>query len=446
MSGPKVVRVVTPKEREIIKNRWLTQLGRTIQQFKSYAQKNGVLDQELSQGLEETLAHYQAIPAEDYQRIEREVPNQINFLKAEKAKLVKKVNKEKTNIWNEYRQLKSTEVELKKMLLERNISFESIDQPSVITKKNLAQYSRQIDAMYDKLKEALNHKSSLTAEQQEIQKRLSAGDSLLSVKEWPKELPMASSREQKLEQTLRELFLEDIAQDKIQEFIDRVEQLHQNDQGYDLQLDSIILEAATFQKEQVELRIAEQALSEALDQLKQINEKLTIISKWESLLQQEDIKQIKNATTKANQLYKNTTELIIVEARRTAIKMALTKAGYEVNDSMETAWVENGRLVVKKATNSLYGIEFMNPKNLSKIQARVVADEDRTQERSQSQDLHQEEIWCDEFSEIKEILERENLSIHIEKAMAVGAIPIKEVKLEGSFKKSSSTVKKKKTL
>ncbi|NVK53822.1 MAG: hypothetical protein HWD85_12875 [Flavobacteriaceae bacterium] len=391
------------------------------------------------------MAHYQAISADDYEKIEREIPNQIKYLEAEKTKLVKKVTKEKTSTWNHYRQLKSTHGELQKLFQEKNIPFEAIDEPKLIT-KDVVQFGQQIDALYDQLKVALHQQGSLTPEQKEIQERLSAGASLLSVEAWSKDIPKELNRQQKFEQTLKELYVDDVSQDKIQEFLQKANELNQSDAHYTMQLDSLILEAATFHKEQLELRTVKQELSEALQQLKGLNQELTVIIKWESLLTSDNTENIEEATKKAKQLYEQLSETIIVETRRAAIKKALTKAGYEVNDSMETAWVENGRLVVKKAENSLYGVEFMSPKNLSRIQARVVADEDRSQERSQSLDKHQEEIWCDDFTEIREILESEDLSIRIEKAHAIGTIPIKEVKLDNRFFRQSQSIKKKKTL
>jgi hypothetical protein len=446
MSGPKVVRIVTPKERQIIKTRWLIRLQHAIENLKEYAQKNNVLDDELIRGLEEILAHYQAISIDDYVKIEREVPNQIKYLEEEKTKLVKKVTKEKTTTWNHYRQLKSTHRELQKLLQEKDISFQAIDEPKLVTKESVKWFSQQVDALYDKLKATLHQQGRLTIEQKEIQKRLSAEDSLLSVEAWRKEIPKELGRQQKFEQTLRAMYVDDISQNKIQEFLQRANLLNQRDTHYTMRLDSLILEAATFHKALTELRTAKKELSKAIKQLKGLNQELTLIVKWELLLTKNNTENIKEAAQKAKRLYEQLSENIIVETRRNAIKKALTKAGYEVNDSMETAWVENGRLVVKKSKNSLYGVEFMSPKNLSRIQARVVADEDRSQERSKSLDKHQEDIWCDDFTEIREILERENLSIRVEKAHKVGVIPIKEVKLDSGYTRNTQSIKKKKNL
>ena len=59
MSGPKVVRIVTPQERQIIKNRWLSRLAQEVQKTKEYAQKNAILDENLKKELEKRIKFYE---------------------------------------------------------------------------------------------------------------------------------------------------------------------------------------------------------------------------------------------------------------------------------------------------------------------------------------------------------------------------------------------------
>ena len=47
MSGPKVVRIVTPEERKLIKLRWLTSLRNKGADIKKYASQHDVLDENL---------------------------------------------------------------------------------------------------------------------------------------------------------------------------------------------------------------------------------------------------------------------------------------------------------------------------------------------------------------------------------------------------------------
>ena len=446
MSGPKVVRIVTPEERRIIKQKWLTSLRSKIIDIKEYASKHDMLDQDLIAALEETLEHYQNISEDDYSKIEREVPNQIQYLEKEKKNLVRKVVKKRTSKWEMYKNLKSTHNELRFLLQKKNIDFEDVKEPSVISESEIEKYSRKIDELYTILKDAAFHEQKLTDEQIEIQKRLSAGSSLLSVKEWGANRPKVLSRLQKLENTLKDMYVKEFSQDKIQEFIQRCNSLNNQESNYPLLLDSLIIEAAAFTKKQSELKDVKKALKSAIAQLETLELDLKFIGEWKELLKSGNITQLLEAKERAIRLYEEESQKIIVETRREAIKKALKSAGYEVNDSMETAWVENGRLVVKKAKNSLYGVEFMSPKNLSRIQARVVADENRKNERTPNLDKNQEEIWCDEFDDIRQVLENEDLSIIVDKIKEPGTVKLKEVILDDSYIQSANTVKKRKKL
>ncbi len=446
MSGPKVVRIVTPEERRIIKQKWISRLKSKIADVESYALKHNTLNDDLKTALQKTLNHYQNISEDDYSRIEREIPNQIKFLETEKKNLVKKVVKERASKWETYKNLKSTHNELRFLLKKKNIKFNDFEAPSIISEEQIEIYSKHIDALYTILKNTAFNEQELTGEQVEIQKRLSSGDSLLSVEKWKSNRPKVITRLKKLENTLKEMYVTDVSQGKIQEFIQRCNELNSSDTNYSLLLDSLTIEAATFYKEQLELREIKESLEHIIAQLETLELKIQFINKWKALLQSDNLTDLQNALEKATRLYDEESQRIITETRRKAIKKALKDTGYEVNDGMETAWVENGRLVVKKAKNALYGVEFMSPKNLSRIQARVIADENRKNERTPSLDKNQEEVWCDEFHEIKAVLENEDLSIIVDKMKEAGSVELKEAPLDESYVRSEKHTKKSRKL
>jgi len=103
MSGPKVVRIVTPQERQIIKDRWLSRLAQEVQKTIEYVQKNTVLDENLKKELEKRIKVYENLSIDDYRKIEREVPEQINFLKEERKKLHKKVIQTRASTWEVFK-------------------------------------------------------------------------------------------------------------------------------------------------------------------------------------------------------------------------------------------------------------------------------------------------------------------------------------------------------
>ncbi|MEH6658047.1 hypothetical protein [Leeuwenhoekiella marinoflava] len=445
MSGPKVVRIVTPQERRIIKNRWISHLTKAIVKMEAFARENGLFDDDLKKGLTETLAHYESLPAGDYQKIESEIPEQISYINKEHKKLKKRVIAKRTSDWELFKNLKSTHNELIALLSAKNITFENFSQPSVISKEHLKSYQVQIDGLYYLLlKESSTSVNKLSIEQMEIQQRLSKGDSMLSVSAWKSHLPKTQSRLTKLEKTLEDMYVHDISQEKIQALIARCALLDENAENYAVQLDSLILDAADFSRNERALREVREKLSDALRLIKTLGKDFNFIPHWEAKLQSVDLQDILQTAEKAEEFYEQVSEDLIFQAKRKAIRTALEKSGYEINDSMETAWVENGRLVVKKAANSLYGVEFMSPKNLSRIQARVVADEQRSNERSPSLDKKQEEIWCDDFDAIRSFLTNDDLDIIIDKMQDPGAVKLKEVPLNSGYDTRKQIIKNKK--
>ena len=350
MSGPKVVRIVTPQERQIIKNRWISRLAQEVQKTIEYAQKNDVLDENLKKELEKRVAFYENLSIDDYLKIEREVPEQINFLKEERKKLHKKVTQTRASTWEVFKNLKSTHNELTAILTEKGVPFEQFETPTIISKDDITLYQTQVDNLYDLLKKSVLTTTELSEEQRLIQQRLSKGDSLLSVNDWKSEFPETQSRLQKLERTLKEMYVNDMSQHKIQALIQRCAELDTRQANYNLQLDSLIIDAANFTKNELALRDAREDLNNGIQLIETLDLELNFIVQWKEKIQSTDLEDIQQTAIKAREFYENTSENIIVEARRKAIKTALEKAGYEVNDTMETAWVENGRLVVKKAS------------------------------------------------------------------------------------------------
>ncbi|WP_405413926.1 hypothetical protein [Maribacter sp. Asnod1-A12] len=443
MSGPKVVRIVTPQERQIIKDRWLTKLAHALKRTEDYAQKNNLLDNDLKKGLLETHEHYANLTIDDYRQIELEVPQQIAYLNAELKKLKHKVASERTSDWDRFRQLKSTHNELKALSKEKKIVFAPFDAPSILTKSHLQTYKSQVDNLYELLQKSISKADALSNEQLELQERLSEGESMLLVTDWKAKLPRTKSRLKKLEDTLKEMYVHEMSQVKIQTLIDRCGQLDANDFNYEVQLDSLIIDAADFTKNELALREAREDLSNSLLLIKTLGEDFKFVPKWTEILQSIELDLVLETAEKARTFYENTSESKIVEARRIAITSALEKAGYTINDNMQTAWVEDGRLVVKKESNSLYGVEIMSPTNLSRIQARVVADENRSNERSPSLDKNEEETWCDNIDQIRTLLADEDLEIIIDKMEEPGSIPLKEVPLHSGYESRKQGVEKK---
>lgn len=114
--------------------------------------------------------------------------------------------------------------------------------------------------------------------------------------------------------------------------------------------------------------------------------------------------------------------------QRAAVLRGLAALGYEVREGMATAWTTDGRIVVRKPSDSQYGVEFSAPPAGTSFQARVIAS--GTDARSRQRDQEVEEVWCAEFARLRTILETEGFSTDLVRAHPPGTIPMKTIKGE----------------
>ena len=111
--------------------------------------------------------------------------------------------------------------------------------------------------------------------------------------------------------------------------------------------------------------------------------------------------------------------------QRTAVLRALTALGYEVREGMAAAWTEQGRVVVHKPDDSVYGLELSAPATGPAFQVRVVAA--GSLGRSKQRDYEVEQTWCGEFTRLQSILVADGFPTKLTQAHEPGTIPLKTV-------------------
>lgn len=112
-------------------------------------------------------------------------------------------------------------------------------------------------------------------------------------------------------------------------------------------------------------------------------------------------------------------------ARRAAILEGLTGLGYEVTEGMRTTWARDGRLVVRSASRPDYGVEVSAAGE--RMQMRPVAFDAGGVGPDPSRDRDAETIWCGDVSVLQESLGDAGSGLVIEKALPIGATPLKRI-------------------
>jgi hypothetical protein len=110
------------------------------------------------------------------------------------------------------------------------------------------------------------------------------------------------------------------------------------------------------------------------------------------------------------------------QSRRRAVLAGLQQLGYQVQEQLSTATVTGGRLVVRGASESTYGVEITASAGMERMQVRTVALEEG---RDTSGDVPAEQRWCGDFGELQKRLKAQGTEVVIEKALGVGAVPVK---------------------
>ncbi|MCB2077579.1 MAG: hypothetical protein KDE55_07760 [Novosphingobium sp.] len=116
-------------------------------------------------------------------------------------------------------------------------------------------------------------------------------------------------------------------------------------------------------------------------------------------------------------------------ARRNALLEALGGLGYEVTEGMATAWASEGRLVLRSAARPDYGVEVSGAE---RIQMRPVAFDAGAVGPDPARDIDAETIWCGDVTRLQQNLARHGDALKIEKALPVGAVPLKRVATAGT--------------
>jgi len=116
------------------------------------------------------------------------------------------------------------------------------------------------------------------------------------------------------------------------------------------------------------------------------------------------------------------------ELRRRAVLSALSELGYEVREGMAVAWAHEGRIVVRKPSDTNYGVELLSPGDASVLQARVVAfDHPDRRKGDRQREKEVEEGWCSDLGRMQDLMKKAGCEAEIRKATPAGAVRLKIV-------------------
>jgi hypothetical protein len=441
MSGPKVVRVVTEEEKIAISETQIALLSASIQSVIRYLDSHGIKDEKLKAKLREKLEHYKKLATPDkYREIPGMIQRELDYISSE---LNRVQSKELEEARSRRRRIRNLSESIKTLQMLVSSSGSDVDSTvylmnSELFDKSDIELSEIEQKVYSKLSALSNKRKNvrgeinLTPEQKEIQSRLTTSDDDVSVSEWKlvsAELDSSDAKITRIDTLMAELDEMEFPKSRKIEYqrqLDRISEEKKNHQRA-LLLDSLVIKLAKESREYERILKARHALAlikAQVDILK--GENATWLSRQiDKAIESEDISVLENMLEATpGKLAEIITARTVKQGRKALIE-ALESLGYSVSEGMETAVVENGKLVVKKPAEEVYGVEVQTIAATGKFQLRLVSGLPDN-ERSAKDDVAEEERWCDDLAKIRKSLAESGVDLKIEKALDPGTVAVRQ--------------------
>jgi hypothetical protein len=441
MSGPKVIRVVTREEIEAICRRHLALADAAAEELRRSAKRHDVLTEELTAHLDKRLRTLKSLfQGERWGELQAQAPLTIQFFKHESEQIRIRAIEAAEKARSKRRRLADAARTLA-VAIEANGGESSPALRNVILKAGSAA-DNDLELMQGVLNEnyallgAHRKASGVSEEQRRLARRLGSEETTQTFAEW---LAAHNARGEHCDARLDKLIaemetLEDL--ETLGPFKQRVVaiMLENDDQRRALLTDSLVLDLSDRSKRRRLHELQVIRLHQILAELRTLNtqDSIAMQARITEALNSPNLENADDLAVKAEAVRDDQMNKLCAVARRRAVLQGLAELGYEVRETMATAWARDGRLVVRKPDVSDYGVELGAPSDVSRLQVRLVGSDRPVSIRDGQRDRDMETSWCSEFSRLRQLLAKHGGEIVIERALDVGVEPVKTVPLMDS--------------
>jgi hypothetical protein len=117
------------------------------------------------------------------------------------------------------------------------------------------------------------------------------------------------------------------------------------------------------------------------------------------------------------------------EEKRRALIESLRELGYEANESLEGAFAESGRLVIRRPEDDEYAIEMAADAELDRVQTSMVryAASDELTDQQKRRDCEREESWCADHARLRKKLAERGWESDFKMQQPPGMHPVRVV-------------------
>ncbi|MGR4039724.1 hypothetical protein [Pseudomonas sp. 910_21] len=430
MSGPKVVRIVTREEILEICAGHLRRLEQAIARWEAQAQRLGQLSEQeraATHGRFQQLR--QLIEADRLLDLQKQVPIEIQFLKDDLQQRENRAVQQATQQRQLARRQRENAATLLGALQGKALPTELLQQlqaiadgqPVAAVESTLAQGFASLGAAAEE--------QGLSEAQQQLARRLQGENATQTLAQWRAAHEQKEPRLERIEQHIAQLLTLD-DQASAEPYLAKLRQIDAETrvQQRNLLLDSLVLELAQATRDSHERRARLVLLQELANEVAilcpaAVEQELAQAGQC-SLANMAPVDEL---IARFNTLIEAELQQRAALARRQAVLEGLAGLGYEVREGMATAWAKEGRVVLRKSATPGYGVEVGGTADNGRLQVRAVA---LSAQRDTLRDKDIETLWCGEFQRLQALLAAQGDALSIEKALAVGAVPLKEVQLD----------------
>jgi hypothetical protein len=433
MSGPKAFRIVTRAEIVTICRRSLARLDAAIEDWISRGQRNGTIHKA---DIDKVIARRDALrgllSADSFVELQKQLPAEISYLQADAERRAEKAAELEAQSKRAVRRMKGTAQALL-------ASFESsgIQIPNELRVELMSSSTppERLEAVINRAFLILHSPSAtkgVTDLQRDIAARLGAGEKRVSLEEWTSQQPGAT---------------EDKALLRVDGFLGKLKGLGIDPGSFSARISSLELEPPARRSLLADSLLLDLAAAvkngrehaQFLANLRARHAELSEMNSPEAASLRSEIGQSLSGASqggeaellqRADFLIEAEVQSMAAEERRRAVLEGLAALGYEVSEGMATAWVDSGRVVLRKAVNPGYGVELSGGSKSDLLQVRAVAFGNSTDTRDTSRDRDIERIWCGEFERLQSLIAKDGGSLAIEHARPIGQFPLKLVEDE----------------
>lgn len=447
MSGPKVVRVVTREEQEAAARLHLERVDAALHALTECARRHGVLDAQLAahlDGRRERLGERFRQGA--WAALQREAPAEVAFLTAERERI-------RADAVRAAEAARARGVRTEGAARTLLAAFASAGREPPGALREVAAAARGAgEAELARLERALAEafralvppqRPGATPAQHALAARLGAGQEGQRFEDWWAAQPQrpAGEADARLEALLAEVeALEDA--EVARPFLERARAiLREAEPGRRALLtDSLVLELGAHRRARREREAARARLEEARRGLAALATPAAraLAARLEATLGAGAPQGAEALLAQAQATLEAERRALAAAARRRAVLEGLAALGYEVREAMEVAWAREGRLVVRKPGAPDYGVELGAPPDAARLQVRLVGAERPLAPRDAQRDRDMEALWCGDFQRLREGLASGGTDVAVERALEVGAQPVKSVALEAPAPEEAS--------